>query len=75
MTDERHILEVDRFSSKCGSCGHNVLPSEETHERVSGYGPSKPGCGVRFTHITPTCVYPGVEKLTKALRPDLIYID
>lgn len=74
MTDERHVLEIDSWSSRCGSCGKQVLPDEETHAQVSGYGPKEPGCGVRFTHITPSVHYPGIEKVVSAMRPDLIFI-
>lgn len=63
MTYEKHVLEVDRFYSRCGSCNQNAFPDEEKHT-----------CGVRFTHITPTCFYENVEKYVKALRPDLTYI-
>lgn len=74
MTDERHIIEVDSWFSRCCSCGEQVLPHEETHAQVSGYGPKKPGCGVRFTHITPTFIYPGIENIVRDMRPDLIYV-
>lgn len=63
MIEQRYVLEVDRFSSRCGFCGQSAFPDEEKHT-----------CGVRFTHITPTCFYEDVEKSVKSLRPDLIYI-
>lgn len=45
-------LIVARSYSKCSACGHETLPSEKRHARVSGFGGGQPGCGARFTAIT-----------------------
>lgn len=47
---------IGHSSSHCNACGKETLPpcsewNDGTHDRISGYGPDQPGCGVRWTHV------------------------
>lgn len=71
MTDERVVLEVSGWSSRCGACRRGASPEEKAHDTIREYGPDngKPGCGAVFTHITSE--YTGIALRLKEMRPDL----
>ncbi len=51
------------WSSTCNNCGLQTVNFVE-HDEVSGYGPRRPGCGIKFTHITSlygACSHDGLE--------------
>lgn len=68
----RAVLIINRSDSKCGVCGGNALPDQQTHETCPDWRETKPGCGVRWTHLS--SYYVGMESV-KGMRPDLIWID
>lgn len=64
---------VGSWSSACNNCGQATVNFEE-HDEVSGYGPKRPGCGIKFTHIT--AEYGEMhEQVAREMAPDLTYID
>ena len=72
-----NVLLIGRFSSSCGNCGRQTLPEEKTHHTISGYDPSRPGCGVEWTHVSSNYFdpYGRLQERLKEMRPDLIFID
>jgi hypothetical protein len=75
MSDEKVILSIGTFSSECLACGKGADLNEESHETAMGYGvkPGTKGCGKKYTHVT--SMYSHLGSYTKALRPDLEWID
>lgn len=51
-TKRKFTIIVGAWSSQCGYCGQDVLPSEKTHTKVSGYGGDTEGCNVEFRYIS-----------------------
>jgi hypothetical protein len=66
-------LIVGTFSSRCGACGRGAFPSDETHDRLAGYGCAGEAtdCGVRWRFVTTDYAGPHMEEATRNLRPDL----
>lgn len=67
-------LIVSNWYSKCNNCGTQTLPYSETHEEVSGYGPRRPGCGIKWEYVVSE-YGPRSEQIVRDMRPDLEYID
>jgi hypothetical protein len=65
------VLVINRFDSRCESCGKGASPSEKSHETLLGYNidPSKKGCGVTWTHVRSD--YSGLDDRIARMRPDL----
>lgn len=42
------VLRIGRSESSCSRCHRAALPHESHHWTVPGFGPTEPGCGVRF---------------------------
>lgn len=48
---KKYTILVSTWSSQCGYCGQDVLPSDKTHHTVSGYGPQTEVCGIEFKYM------------------------
>lgn len=75
MDEEKVILDIGTWSSKCLACGKGADPAEECHDRRLGYRSKvgEKGCGKKFTHVTTDYLH--AVDLVKSMRPDLEYID
>lgn len=74
MADDRvkETLFIETWYSVCGNCGEQTLPEPETHEKISGYGGGKPGCGIRWKYVSTH--YAQIDKsIVTNIRPDLEY--
>ena len=57
-----HTLVINRWETRCGRCGQNVLPSAV----------KCPSCGDRFVLLRSD--YSGMKDGCMAMRPDLTWI-
>lgn len=74
---EKVLLIIDNWSSRCGACGKGAFPEDTHHIRAAGYTVKQPnteGCGKKFTHVT--SYYVSTQRDIRAelekQRPDLI---
>jgi len=65
-------LFINRSSSRCGKCGRNADPNEKAHRmgRMEGEG-----CGAKFTSVSSHYFGEGIKQATRAMRPDLPWVD
>jgi hypothetical protein len=70
MNEKTATLIVSDWYSNCSACGQQVLPESQSHDTISGYGPSRPGCGARFTAIA-THYRDITPEILHDMRPDL----
>jgi hypothetical protein len=63
--------------SVCNACGGGCDPSEKTHiTQLAGYsGTPGRGCGIEFTHISTPSSLAKSKDATRALRPDLEFVE
>jgi hypothetical protein len=64
-------LIIGGWSSRCASCGRPADPHAESHEKVLGYGPHGPGCGIRWTQLDVEYMGADFALRAQAMRPDL----
>ena len=67
------VLIVSPSYTECSACHRQVLPDSETHAKISGYGPERPGCGALFVGITTG--YDINPQILRNMRPDLPVVD
>lgn len=65
------VLYIGRSSSRCGACGGDADPTEQTHARRIGYRPGK-GCATRWTAVQPESY--GMDDDVRQMRPDLKFL-
>lgn len=72
--EEKVILNIGTWSSRCMACGQEAFPEQEIHRDRAGYdGLDGGGCQKKFTHVT-TDYVGTLEERVKEMRPDLIWI-
>lgn len=73
----KETLLINFSDSVCGNCGKATLPDSKTHEKISGYGESRPGCGVKWKYVSSEyfLANEGQDEAIKETRQDLEYID
>lgn len=73
--DERRVVEVGGWMTKCMVCKGNVIDGSDNTHKVAGGGrsaePQKPGCGVVWTHVDAT--YPEHKEQAMKMYPGLIW--
>lgn len=67
-------LYVNKSESRCGACGKNADPYEETHISGQWYKDKRlAGCGAKFTSIASDYTHIGPEDIAD-MRPDLPWV-
>lgn len=71
------VLVVGSWMSRCGRCGRDADPHESGHYTLLGYGTDngKPGCMAKWDTITSEYSGEQAKAATKAVRPDLPYVE
>ena len=61
-------IEIGTWSSRCGSCHGDALPSETGHYSKVGYGPHGPGCGEEWTAVYLTTLWASDEVMRENIE-------